>query len=130
MHGAIVADAFRVPWKATRQVSNFNDFKWSDWTQSVGVEARIENLPSAEKNSSNQRNTFVKTVISRLLGHAHKRRKQTQQLVNHTISAEVAKELIRIKRESRSLSNDQTLRRCQERLATILDAVTQDFRSR
>lgn len=36
MHGAILADAFRVPWVAVRTSSEINDFKWIDWCMSVG----------------------------------------------------------------------------------------------
>ena len=41
MHGAIVADAFRVPWRAVSLVSNFNEFKWRDWTESLSMDIEI-----------------------------------------------------------------------------------------
>lgn len=41
MHGAIFADAFRVPWVAVRISNEFNDFKWMDWAGSVEVELRM-----------------------------------------------------------------------------------------
>ncbi len=43
MHGAIVADALRVPWKRFNFFSHFyesdlvSEFKWSDWLYSVGL---------------------------------------------------------------------------------------------
>lgn len=37
MHGAIVADALRVPWVPIR-FQQINSFKWSDWCSSVGLE--------------------------------------------------------------------------------------------
>jgi succinoglycan biosynthesis protein ExoV len=37
MHGAIVADAFRVPWIAVSSVGETNDFKWQDWCGSLGL---------------------------------------------------------------------------------------------
>ncbi len=37
MHGAILADAFRVPWVAVSTSRSINDFKWHDWTKSVGA---------------------------------------------------------------------------------------------
>ena len=36
MHGAIVADAFRVPWTALRTNAGIPTFKWTDWCESVG----------------------------------------------------------------------------------------------
>lgn len=37
MHAAIIADAFRVPWVAVTTSSSINRFKWSDWSETVGV---------------------------------------------------------------------------------------------
>lgn len=40
MHGAIVADAFRVPWIAARFYDFVLEFKWHDWCRSLGLEYR------------------------------------------------------------------------------------------
>ncbi len=45
MHGAIVADALRVPWIAARTRRRINEFKWRDWTASLRLEHRFEWLP-------------------------------------------------------------------------------------
>ncbi len=37
MHGAILADAFRVPWVAVSTSRSINNFKWNDWAASVGT---------------------------------------------------------------------------------------------
>jgi len=37
MHGAIVADVFRVPWIPVRLNGIVNSFKWQDWCQSLGL---------------------------------------------------------------------------------------------
>jgi succinoglycan biosynthesis protein ExoV len=37
MHGAILADAFRVPWVAVSSSRSINNFKWNDWAASVGT---------------------------------------------------------------------------------------------
>lgn len=42
LHGAILADAFRVPWVPIRISNEFNDFKWQDWAESVEVALRIQ----------------------------------------------------------------------------------------
>jgi hypothetical protein len=41
MHAAIVADAFRTPWQGVAISRAFNDFKWTDWAESVGAELEI-----------------------------------------------------------------------------------------
>lgn len=42
LHGAIFADAFRVPWVPIRISNQFNDFKWQDWAESVEVPMTVE----------------------------------------------------------------------------------------
>lgn len=44
MHGAIFADAFRVPWVSVRVNHLFNDFKWRDWAESVEVDLAVHSL--------------------------------------------------------------------------------------
>lgn len=46
MHGAIVADALRVPWIPVRTRPWIQEFKWKDWSSSVGIEHEFEWLPS------------------------------------------------------------------------------------
>jgi succinoglycan biosynthesis protein ExoV len=45
MHGAILADAFRVPWIAVSTSRLINSFKWNDWAQTVGAEYRPRYVP-------------------------------------------------------------------------------------
>lgn len=45
MHGAILADAFRVPWIAVSTSRSINDFKWNDWAGSVGTTYQPHYVP-------------------------------------------------------------------------------------
>ena len=45
MHGAILADAFRVPWVAVSTSANINGFKWRDWAATVGVDPTPRRIP-------------------------------------------------------------------------------------
>jgi succinoglycan biosynthesis protein ExoV len=51
MHGAILADAFRVPWIRIREYSHLNDFKWEDWGDSLGVSTEAVALPALHDDS-------------------------------------------------------------------------------
>jgi succinoglycan biosynthesis protein ExoV len=46
MHGAIVADALRVPWIPVRSRDGINPFKWEDWCRSMALEYRPHLLPT------------------------------------------------------------------------------------
>lgn len=37
MHGAIIADAYRIPWLPVKAHPHINEFKWVDWTQSLSM---------------------------------------------------------------------------------------------
>lgn len=37
MHGAIMADAFRIPWAPIKISNQFNDHKWNDWAAGLGL---------------------------------------------------------------------------------------------
>ncbi|MEE4454459.1 polysaccharide pyruvyl transferase family protein [Novosphingobium resinovorum] len=45
LHGAILADAFGVPWRAFGVSRNFSTAKWADWTGSLGMRAQVVLLP-------------------------------------------------------------------------------------
>lgn len=46
MHGAIMADALRVPWIPAKAYANILAFKWQDWCQSLGLTYSPVSLPS------------------------------------------------------------------------------------
>ena len=47
LHGAILADAFRIKWVPIRFSYRFLDFKWIDWCQSIRIEFAPVDLPPA-----------------------------------------------------------------------------------
>jgi succinoglycan biosynthesis protein ExoV len=44
MHGAIVADALRTPWTAALPINAHHHLKWSDWSDSLDINLRFQNL--------------------------------------------------------------------------------------
>jgi succinoglycan biosynthesis protein ExoV len=46
MHGAIVADALRIPWIAIRTRPSINTFKWEDWCRSMELTYSPASLPT------------------------------------------------------------------------------------
>lgn len=45
LHGAILADAYGVPWRGFAVSGNFSIAKWTDWTASMGIDAEIAIVP-------------------------------------------------------------------------------------
>ena len=45
MHGAIVADAYRVPWSPVVISPRFDHAKWFDWSGALGLSFRFTNFP-------------------------------------------------------------------------------------
>ncbi|WP_318433215.1 polysaccharide pyruvyl transferase family protein [Photobacterium leiognathi] len=45
MHGAIVADALRIPWVGAKFSPAFNEEKWYDFTESMDIKLSIHTLP-------------------------------------------------------------------------------------
>lgn len=45
MHGAILADSFRVPWIPVKAYDHISEYKWQDWMQSVHLDVKFIELP-------------------------------------------------------------------------------------
>jgi succinoglycan biosynthesis protein ExoV len=45
LHGAILADAFGVPWRGFAVSRNFSTAKWADWSASLGIAADVTLVP-------------------------------------------------------------------------------------
>lgn len=46
MHGAIAADAFRIPWVTAKFSPSFNEEKWLDWSESMSMQLNFHSLPT------------------------------------------------------------------------------------
>ena len=69
MHGAIVADALRVPWIAARTWPGINEEKWMDWTQSMDVEYQPADLFFKRVNLKSWSNGLAHAGLSKILSY-------------------------------------------------------------
>lgn len=133
MHGAIVADAFRVPWVPVVCYDHILDFKWKDWCLSLKMEYRPERIPSIwdmEKNFSIV--THVKTKIKRNLQHVGIWTDNWTPPVPATNSREVEDKvieaLIKVSQgKSQFLSEDKYHQESIVRLMERLDQLKRDY---
>lgn len=71
MHGAIVADALRVPWISLKSNAGIPDFKWMDFCQSLGMEYQINRF--YRFNSFSKKNQIFKYLeIKRMVSYLKK----------------------------------------------------------
>ena len=72
LHGAIVADALRVPWIPIRLYDRYSEFKWRDWTQSMQVPLNVHAVPPVYDRKFLSRkgltHAFKKTLATTGLG--------------------------------------------------------------
>lgn len=62
LHGAIVADALRVPWVAVSSKHHILSFKWRDWCASIGEEYEPVTIPAIWKPQPGVRSTVVNAI--------------------------------------------------------------------
>lgn len=78
MHGAIVADALRIPWIPVVSHSNILSFKWQDWCQSIDVEYK----PSYINRLHHPRQKLDILSPARLARDWARQRKAASELLN------------------------------------------------
>lgn len=62
MHGAIVADALRIPWIPLKCSYKFLDFKWIDWCKSVSIQYEAVTLPPILQKQLNFRKMSTQAI--------------------------------------------------------------------
>ncbi|NDV91401.1 succinoglycan biosynthesis protein exov [Alteromonas sp. 345S023] len=66
MHGAILADAYRVPWTGFAAHSHINTDKWHDWSESLSIPLQINSVSPVFKGDEGQPfTTRIKNIIKR-----------------------------------------------------------------
>jgi len=120
MHGAIVADALRVPWIPVRLYSRFAEFKWQDWSQSIRVPLKLTEVPPiyAQPAKGWKRLDYV---VKKGLAHAGVGRENWKRLgIRSSTQDEIHQSLEALRRvpekQPPCLSNDKFLSQLEARL--------------
>ncbi len=154
LHGAIVAEAFRVPWTPIAISPAFGRFKWQDWAASMEVDLEISpalrELKAAYGLLAGARK-FIRRSVARMKGHPEVRRAradgerslETYRLggvdksrARHAISRfgglverALISDLRRARKARAHLSRDAVLEDRQRRIAERIDAVANRLRT-
>lgn len=106
MHGAIVADALRVPWIPLLPVDSFHRDKWLDWAEALEIDLRPYRLwPSnlRELGLATERRPNLNKLAARVSASP------LRTLADSALTHIVAHRLRAVSRETPSLSGDRTI---------------------
>jgi succinoglycan biosynthesis protein ExoV len=143
MHGAILADAFRVPWVAVTTSPNINGFKWNDWASTVGVNYRPRQVPVSSRAEAIIKGTRFWGVefepAGRPAAEAQEQRSDGELIIRtparrslraaakQMLAAPSALALWQASRAEPQLSADAALTERKERFLAVLDGVRRDY---
>lgn len=145
LHGAIIADSFRVPWLPLSISPAFNEHKWRDWSDSLLVEidfrqflvglkktrafasrvraavvGRVVTARGLQQNSSTSHGTHVAPDFS---GEAKETARRWVSNLSPVVEALLVRDLVRAKRARPFLSSDAILKRRQDQIIERIDQV-------
>jgi len=124
MHGAIVADALRVPWIPVRPVQSPNRGKWVDWASALGVEL----TPQAIAPSNGLEYAISLTATSKPRVRALRRRGQRlRRLGRGLFTRRATTSLIAASKGPLHLSSDTAIERAHARMVDQMERLRRDF---
>ena len=127
MHGAIVADALRVPWIAVRPIQSPNRAKWHDWASALDLTLRWARV------SPSNALELAMSLTGRRKRHAGRIRARGQRLraiASGAFKELAARSLARVASREPSLSSDAAIDRAHTRMLEALDQLKTDFADR
>ncbi len=127
MHGAIVADALRVPWISVRPIQPPNRAKWHDWASALDVPLRWARV------SPSNALELAMSLTGRRKRYAARIRARGQRLravAPGAFKELAARSLARAASQEPSLSSDAAIDRAHTRMLEALDRLKTDFADR
>jgi succinoglycan biosynthesis protein ExoV len=132
LHGAIIADALRIPWISVKSGEQVFDFKWRDWELSIGIESNppgILDFCLSKGISKGRRieNSIKRTLISAGIGKK-KWRNDRVFYDSQTKLDVIGEQLLLIKNSANyQLSKESTIKAIDQKLYDVMVGFTKDF---
>jgi succinoglycan biosynthesis protein ExoV len=127
MHGAIVADALRVPWIPVRPLQPPNRAKWHDWASALGVTLRWAHISPSNALELAMSLTGRR---KRYAGRIRARGQGLRAIAPGPFRELAARSLARAASREPSLSSDAAIDRAHTRMLEALDRLKTDFADR
>jgi succinoglycan biosynthesis protein ExoV len=133
MHGAILADAYRVPWIPMRYGYRSFDFKWHDWCRSMGLSYEPVDLPNLLDAKLEQAEFWGRVARRGLCSLRLGKEKWRRAPLRRSSAGEVAAAVSLIKRLSSGdrarLSSDAAFESARQRLDQCFEELCADLRA-
>ena len=121
LHGAIVADALRVPWVALKPLAAVHRPKWRDWAETVGCTVRPQKLAVSTAAECCAVSRFGRLRTARDWIHAN--REGLNRLWPDQLIEAAARTLRRAVAADPQQSTDVALDRCQARMMEAIETL-------
>jgi succinoglycan biosynthesis protein ExoV len=123
MHGAIVADALRVPWIAIKPVDRKHHLKWHDWAGALDLDVRFQ---AVAPTSMAEWLALRDRQPGRLVAAA--KRFQVAKLVEGPLVLRACRSLANAAKAEPQLSSDSALEKAAGRLRDAAATLAKDYR--
>jgi succinoglycan biosynthesis protein ExoV len=123
MHGAIVADALRVPWIAVQPLQARNRMKWLDWASALDLGIRFGPLSPSSAFEYVVNLTRNKPYTP----WVHRRKRVLQRLASRSLKERAVRSLLDLSRREPQLSRDEAIDRAHSRMLEQLKRLRRDF---
>ena len=131
LHGAVVADALRVPWISVRAYGHILPFKWHDWCESLGLRYEPQRLPTLWQKPLpvvDRARLVAKRICGYLPGGKEKWRFSPVRVHGRRRIDEAATALVNVAANSRGhLSADATHQLVLDRLTEKLEMLRRNY---
>lgn len=145
MHGAILADALRVPWTPVTTSNSINSFKWNDWAQSLGVTYEPRRVPVSTRAEAifkgarfwglefqpiqlRLESTALRQIDENAIANECTARKTSLRFAaKQLLAAPSAIALWQASRAAPLLSKERILEERKDRFRTVLEGVRRDY---
>ena len=126
MHGAIVADIFRVPWIPAKTFKDKYNIKWNDWTQSLEMEYLPNKLYSLVENNDLVLSK-IKSKVKLPSPHVQFGVKLYQKLQDAMLTSNNIRRLKELKKAPSYLSKDEVINKKHDQLKEKIELLKSKY---
>jgi succinoglycan biosynthesis protein ExoV len=125
MHGAIVADALRVPWMPVQPLRENHSMKWYDWASALDIDLKPKQLVSSSFFES--LTLYLDVKKPSIAAKVRRRGKFLLNVAPSIFAQRAADNLIQISRNDPCLSSDTSIEESHEKMLSKVDELLKDL---